>query len=60
MNILENLQGYLDITRQQFISQLQQEISQLEREQHHSSGEERRISDVWMQRHYSSAFHRQR
>ncbi len=60
MNHMENIQSHIEITRQQIISQLQDEISQFQQElgkMHADSDDER---DTWGYRVYHTIIARKR
>lgn len=60
MNHLENIQNHIEITRQQIISQLHDEISQFQRELGKLQTDSSRECDVWGDRVYNKIIDRKR
>lgn len=60
MNHMENIQSHIEITRQQIISQLHDEISQFQRELGKMHTDSRSKSDAWGCRVYNTIIERKR
>ncbi len=60
MNHMENIQSHIEITRQQIISQLHDEISQFQRELGKMQTDSHSKSDAWGYRVYNTIIERKR